>query len=38
MDNIAGGVPHLTARDTSFAAIARAPIAKIEAFPWGLSF
>ena len=46
MDNIAGGLIHLTARDTSFAAISRAPIAKIEAFmrrmhwtfPWVSSF
>jgi predicted dithiol-disulfide oxidoreductase (DUF899 family) len=46
MDNIAGGLVHLTARDTSFAAISRAPIAKIEAFkrrtqwtfPWVSSF
>lgn len=32
MDNIAGSLVHLTARDTSFAAVSRAPIAKIEAF------
>jgi predicted dithiol-disulfide oxidoreductase (DUF899 family) len=32
MDNIAGGLVHLTARDTSFAAVSRAPIVKIEAF------
>lgn len=32
MDNIAGGLIHLTARDTSFATISRAPIAKIETF------
>jgi predicted dithiol-disulfide oxidoreductase (DUF899 family) len=32
MDNIAGGLIHLTARETSFAAVSRAPIAKIEAF------
>jgi predicted dithiol-disulfide oxidoreductase (DUF899 family) len=46
MDNIAGSLIHLTARDTSFAAISRAPIAKIEpfkrrmqwAFPWVSSF
>jgi predicted dithiol-disulfide oxidoreductase (DUF899 family) len=46
MDNIAGGLIHLTARDTSFAAISRAPIAKLEAFkrrmqwtfPWVSSF
>jgi predicted dithiol-disulfide oxidoreductase (DUF899 family) len=31
-DNIAGSITHLRARDTSFAAISRAPIAKIEAF------
>jgi predicted dithiol-disulfide oxidoreductase (DUF899 family) len=46
MDNIAGSLVHLTARDTSFASISRAPIAKIEvfrrrmhwAFPWVSSF
>jgi predicted dithiol-disulfide oxidoreductase (DUF899 family) len=46
MDNIAGGMIHLTARETSFAAISRAPIAKIKAFkrrmqwtfPWVSSF
>jgi predicted dithiol-disulfide oxidoreductase (DUF899 family) len=46
MDNIAGGLIHLTARDTSFAAVSRAPIVKIEAFkkrmqwtfPWVSSF
>ena len=46
MDNIAGGQIQLTARDTSFAAISRAPIAKIKAFkkrmqwtfPWVSSF
>ncbi|MDP9050409.1 MAG: DUF899 domain-containing protein [Acidobacteriota bacterium] len=46
MDNIAGSLVHLTARDTSFAAISRAPVAKIEAFksrmqwtfPWLSSF
>lgn len=46
MDNIAGSLIHLTARDTSFATISRAPIAKIEAFkrrmqwtfPWVSSF
>lgn len=46
MDNIAGAVVHLSARDTSFAAISRAPIAKIQAFkkrmdwdfPWVSSF
>jgi len=32
MDNIAGALIHLTARDTSFAAVSRAPIEKIEAF------
>jgi predicted dithiol-disulfide oxidoreductase (DUF899 family) len=32
MDNIAGSLVHLTARDTSFAVISRAPIAKIEEF------
>jgi len=31
-DNIAGGFIHLHARDTSFAVISRAPIAKIKAF------
>src|SRR5262245_42147992 len=29
MDNIAGSIVHLAARDTSFAAISRAPLAKI---------
>jgi predicted dithiol-disulfide oxidoreductase (DUF899 family) len=46
MDNIAGGLVHLTARDTSFAAISPVPTAKIEAFkrrmqwtfPWVSSF
>jgi predicted dithiol-disulfide oxidoreductase (DUF899 family) len=46
MDNIAGSLVHLNARDTSFAAISRAPVAKIEAFksrmhwtfPWLSSF
>lgn len=46
MDNIAGAMVHLSARDTSFAAISRAPIAKIQAFkkrmgwdfPWVSSF
>jgi predicted dithiol-disulfide oxidoreductase (DUF899 family) len=46
MDNIAGSLVHLTARETSFAAISRAPIAKIESFkkrmqwsfPWLSSF
>jgi predicted dithiol-disulfide oxidoreductase (DUF899 family) len=32
MDNIAGGLVHLTAQDTSFAAVSRAPLAKLEAF------
>lgn len=32
MDNIAGCLVHLAARDTAFAAVSRAPIAKIEAF------
>jgi len=32
MDNIAGGLIHLTARETSFAAVSRAPMAKLEAF------
>jgi predicted dithiol-disulfide oxidoreductase (DUF899 family) len=31
-DSIAGSVVHLPARDTAFAAISRAPIAKLEAF------
>ena len=46
MDNIAGTLIHLTARDTSFAAVSRAPIEKIEAwkkrmewnFTWVSSF
>ncbi len=46
MDNIAGSVVHLAARDTSFAVISRAPLVKIEAFkkrmgwtfPWVSSF
>ena len=46
MDNIAGTLVHLTARDTSFAAVSRAPIGKIESFkkrmqwsfPWVSSF
>ena len=46
MDNIAGTLVHLIARDTSFAVISRAPIAKIESFrirmrwtfPWVSSF
>jgi predicted dithiol-disulfide oxidoreductase (DUF899 family) len=41
-DRVAGGIVHLPARDTSFAAVSRAPIAKIEScrkrmgwtFPW----
>jgi len=41
-DSFAGGIVHLPARDTSFAAVSRAPIAKIESckrrmgwtFPW----
>jgi predicted dithiol-disulfide oxidoreductase (DUF899 family) len=45
-DNLSGALVHLAARDTSFAAISRAPIAKIEAFrkrmgwsfPWLSSF
>lgn len=32
MDNIAGGLIHLTARETSFAAVSRAPLAKLEGF------
>jgi predicted dithiol-disulfide oxidoreductase (DUF899 family) len=32
MDNIAGGIVHLGARDTSFAVVSLAPLAKIEAF------
>jgi predicted dithiol-disulfide oxidoreductase (DUF899 family) len=31
-DNFQGGIVHLAARDTSFAAISRAPLAKIESF------
>lgn len=46
MDNIAGCLVHLRARDTSFAAISRAPIEQIETFkermewefPWVSSF
>jgi predicted dithiol-disulfide oxidoreductase (DUF899 family) len=46
MDNLSGGLLHLSARDTSFAAVSRAPLAKIEsfkrrmqwAFPWVSSF
>jgi predicted dithiol-disulfide oxidoreductase (DUF899 family) len=46
MDNLAGALIHLTGRDTSFAAVSRAPIEKIEAwskrmqwtFPWVSSF
>jgi predicted dithiol-disulfide oxidoreductase (DUF899 family) len=45
-DNLAGGLVHLGARDTAFAAISRAPIEKIErfrtrmgwSFPWLSSF
>ncbi len=45
-DNFAGGLVHLAARDTSFAVISRAPLAKIESFkrrmgwtfPWFSSF
>jgi predicted dithiol-disulfide oxidoreductase (DUF899 family) len=41
-DNLAGGIVHLPARDTSFAAVSRAPLAQIEkckkrlkwTFPW----
>jgi predicted dithiol-disulfide oxidoreductase (DUF899 family) len=32
MDNLSGALLHLPARDTSFAAVSRAPLAKIEAF------
>lgn len=32
MDNSAGSIVHLGARDTSFVAVSRAPLAKIEAF------
>ncbi|MGA7124119.1 MAG: DUF899 domain-containing protein [Polyangiaceae bacterium] len=32
MDNIAGTVAHLGARDTAFAVVSRAPLAKLEAF------
>jgi predicted dithiol-disulfide oxidoreductase (DUF899 family) len=32
MDNIAGGIVHFAARDTSFAVISRAPLRKIEPF------
>ena len=46
MDNAAGSIVHLAARDTSFAAISRAPFRKIEpfkkrmgwTFPWLSSF
>jgi predicted dithiol-disulfide oxidoreductase (DUF899 family) len=46
MDNIAGSLVHLTARETSFAAVSRSELAKIEAyekrmqwtFPWVSSF
>ena len=45
-DGIAGSIVHLQARDTAFAAISRAPLAKLEAFkarmgwtfPWVSSF
>ncbi len=45
-DNFVGGIVHLAARDTSFAAISRAPLARIESFkrrmgwtfPWLSSF
>ena len=45
-DNFAGALVHLAARDTAFAVISRAPIAKIErfkkrmgwSFPWLSSF
>jgi predicted dithiol-disulfide oxidoreductase (DUF899 family) len=45
-DHFEGGLVHLSARDTSFAAVSRAPLAKIEAFkkrmgwtfPWLSSF
>lgn len=32
MDNVEGGLVHLAAADTAFAAVSRAPLAKIEAF------
>jgi predicted dithiol-disulfide oxidoreductase (DUF899 family) len=46
MDNIAGSLVHVSARDTSFVAVSRAPLAKLEAFkrrmqwtfPWVSSF
>jgi predicted dithiol-disulfide oxidoreductase (DUF899 family) len=46
MDNVAGGIVHLAARDTSFVVISRAPLATIEpfkermgwTFPWFSSF
>ncbi len=46
MDNVAGSVVHLAARDTAFAVVSRAPLPKIEAFktrmgwtfPWLSSF
>jgi predicted dithiol-disulfide oxidoreductase (DUF899 family) len=46
IDNISGALVHLSARDTSFAAISRAPLTKIEPFkkrmgwsiPWVSSF
>jgi predicted dithiol-disulfide oxidoreductase (DUF899 family) len=31
-DNVAGGIVHLAARDTSFAVVSRTPLAKIESF------
>ena len=46
MDNSAGSIVHLAARDTAFGVVSRAPLAKIEAFkrrmgwtfPWVSSF
>jgi len=46
MDNVAGSIVHLAARDTTFVVVSRAPLAKIEAFkkrmgwnfPWFSSF
>ena len=46
MDNSAGAIVHLAARDTAFAVVSRAPLAKVEAFkrrmgwtfPWVSSF
>ncbi|HEX8831280.1 MAG TPA: DUF899 domain-containing protein [Longimicrobium sp.] len=32
MDNVAGALAHLAARDTAFAAVSRAPVEKLEAF------